>query len=294
TVPVTSLGAAVADGHLYVFGGHLGSAHKYTAELQNNKLVRLNLAAPKAWEVVGETPRRTGTALVGYQNRLYRIGGWEATKGSTEEEWELHSRPDFARYDPKTNKWEALSPLPEGRSSHDAALLGSQLYVMGGWELTGKGDGEWHSTAYVCNLADDQPQWKAIAKPPFVRRALAVAAAQGKVYVLGGMDDGNDISTEVNIYDPAADSWSKGPALPGSGMQTFGPSAFGTEQGLFATVSTGSLLRLSDDGQAWEEVTKLKQPRFFHRLVADGKRLLVVGGTSQKGKTTAVEAIEIK
>jgi hypothetical protein len=42
--PDTSFGAAVADGWLYAFGGHLGSAHNYSAELQARQLLRLNLA----------------------------------------------------------------------------------------------------------------------------------------------------------------------------------------------------------------------------------------------------------
>lgn len=293
TVPVTSLGAAVADGHLYVFGGHKGSAHNYSADLQANQLLRLNLASPKAWEVVGETPRRTGTALVGYKNKLYRIGGWES-KNAGGDKWNLFSSADFARFDPQAKKWEDLSPLPEGRSSHDAALSGSHLYLIGGWKLNGEGDGEWHDTAYVCNLDDAQPVWKAIAKPGFMRRALAVGTYQGKVYLIGGMDDSNDMTMEVSVYDPATDKWTKGPKLPGSGMDGFGASAISNDKGLFATLGNGSLLRLSDDGKAWEEVTKLKHPRFFHRLVADGDRLLVVGGTSRAGKTAEVEAIELK
>lgn len=292
--PVTSLGAAVADGWLYVYGGHLGSPHEYSGDLQFNQLLKLNLKQPQKWEVVGEVPRRTGLAMVSYGGKLYRVGGWEARKAEGDK-WELFSTRDFARFDPKDGKWEDLAPLPKGRSSHDAALLGSQLFVIGGWELGDKTGGQWHETGYVCDLKDAKPQWKEIAKPPFNRRALSVAGYAGKVYAIGGMDDSNDMTTGVDIYDPQSNTWSKGVAIPGQAIDGFGSSAFGTAAGLFVTNASGGLFRLSDNGQAWDEVTKLKNPRTFHRLVADGdSRLVLVGGTARGTKVPQVEALELK
>lgn len=292
--PITSFGAAVADGYLYVLGGHLGSPHEYTGDLQSRELLRLNLKQPQKWERVGEVPRRTGLAMVSYGGKLYRVGGWEARPAAEAGKWDLFSTRDFARFDPKAGKWEDLAPLPKGRSSHDAALLGSQLYVIGGWELGDKTGGQWHEAAYVCDLADAQPQWKEIAKPPFNRRALAVAGYAGKIYVIGGMDDSNDVTLGTDIYDPQSNAWSKGPAIPGQGFDGFGSSAIGTKAGLFVTNASGSLLRLNDSGKSWDEVTKLKHPRTFHRLVADGdKRLLLVGGTSRGTKVPQVELLEL-
>jgi N-acetylneuraminic acid mutarotase len=232
--------------------------------------------------------------MVAYKNQVYRIGGWEA-KNAAGDKWELYSTPDFARFDAKSGQWQALSPLPRGRSSHDAAILGSKVYVVGGWELKGQAGNDWHETAYVCDLADANPQWKEIAKPPFNRRALAVATYAGKVYVIGGMDDSNETTTGTDIYDPQSNAWSKGPAMPGQGFDGFGTSAFGTENGLFATTASGGLYRLSDDGKSWQEVGKLNHPRNFHRLVAaDDNTLLVVGGSSKGAKAAEVEQISIK
>jgi N-acetylneuraminic acid mutarotase len=272
----------------------MGTAHKYSADLQARELVRLNLAQPDKWEVVASGPPRTGLAMVAYGGKLYRIGGWEA-KNAAGDKWDLYSSRDFSSFDPKTGEWRDLAPLPQGRSSHDAAMLGSQLYVIGGWELKGEGDGEWHETAYVCDLADANPQWQVIAKPPFNRRALAVAGFAGKVYVIGGMDDSNETTTGADIYDPQSRTWTKGPALPGKGFDGFGASAFGTASGLFATTGTGGLYRLSADGQSWAEVGKLNHPRIFHRLLAAGDgELLVVGGTSRGGKVREVESLQLK
>lgn len=290
-VGVTSTGAAVLNGQLYVYGGQLGGAHDYSEELQSGSLLRLNLAKPEAWEEVSQGPKRTGLAMVAYKGHLYRVGGWEA-KNKQGEKAQLFSSKDFSRFDPATGKWTDLTPMPRGRSSHDAALVGDQLFVVGGWELSGEGDGDWHTTALVCDLSKEKLEWKEIAKPDFMRRALAVAGYQDKLYVLGGMTDSNEVTQAVSIYDPKADRWTTGPSLPGSGMATFGPSAFGGRHGLFATVADGSVLRLSNDGKSWGTVATLRQPRFFHRLViADDESLLVVAGTSRGGKALAVELI---
>jgi N-acetylneuraminic acid mutarotase len=290
-VGVTSAGAAVANGNLYLYGGHTGPAHSYSADLQSGSLLRLNLAKPEAWEEVSQGPKRTGLAMVGYKGHVYRIGGWESRNDKVEER-ALYSTKDFARFDPATDKWTELTPLPRGRSSHDAALVGDHLYVVGGWELNGEGDGDWHTTALVCDLSQDKLTWKEIAKPNFMRRALAVAGYQGKLYVLGGMTSDNEVTQAVSIYDPKSDQWSTGPNLPGSGMATFGPSAFGGNEGLFCTVQDGSVLRLSDDGKSWENLGSLKHPRFFHRLViADDQQLLFVAGTTRGGKVTVTESV---
>ena len=294
TQPVTSLGAAVADDWLYVYGGHLGTAHKYSVEMQARQLLRLNLRTADKWEVVADGPPRTGLAMVAHGGKLYRIGGWEA-KNKTGEKWQLYSSRDFVRFDPETKTWHDLTPMPSGRSSHDAAVLGNHLYVIGGWELSGAGDGNWHETALVCNLADKNPQWQEIAKPPFNRRALAVAAHAGKIYCIGGMDDSNETTTVTDIFDPATKAWSKGPSLPGKGFDGFGASAFGTSAGLFATTGSGKLCRLSDDSQFWQEVGALNHPRSFHRLLADtDTRLVAVGGTASGKKVAEVELFDIK
>ena len=292
--PVTSFGAAVADGFLYTYGGHLGTTHKYSSDDQSGQLLRLNLAQPTAWEVVAEGPKRTGLAMVAHAGKLYRIGGWEA-KNRKGEKQSLHSQDDFARFDAKSGRWQPLAALPSGRSSHDAAVLGDKLYVVGGWKMAGPSDREWHSTALVCDLSQAQPQWKEIAAPPFTRRALAVAAYEGKLYAIGGMDDSSDTTTAVSIYDPQSNAWVSGPKLPGKPIEGFGASAFGTAGGLFATTTTGVISRLADDGKSWMVVGKLNHPRMSHRLVAgDDGKLYVVGGTSRGGKVKEVELISLR
>ena len=79
---ITSFGAAVLDGAIYVYGGFEGRAHHYYDQGQSGDLLRLNLDAavkPDAkWENVGTGPRLQGLALVACREALYRLGGFEA------------------------------------------------------------------------------------------------------------------------------------------------------------------------------------------------------------------------
>jgi N-acetylneuraminic acid mutarotase len=147
----------------------------------------------------------------------------------------------------------------------------------------------------VCDLSQDQPQWQEIATPPFTRRALALAAHEGKLYAIGGMDDSNDTTTAMSIYDPQSNVWTSGPKLSGKPIEGFGASAFGTAGGLFVTTTTGVISRLAGDGKSWTIVGKLNHPRMSHRLVAgDDGKLYVVGGTSRAGKVKEVESLDVK
>jgi len=237
-----------------------------------------------------------GLAMVERQGLLYRVGGFNATNKPGAKE-DLRSQAEFSRCKPGSKSWESLPGLPEPRSSHDAALIGDTLYVVGGWNLQGGGPATlWHETALAVNLAADQLEWKAIAPPPFKRRALAVAAWRGKLYCIGGMQEKGNPTTAVAVYDPARDAWSEGPSILGEPMDGFGSSAFATSQALFVTTISGSIQRLAADGSAWECAGQLQTPRFFHRLLPWGDdKLVVVGGSNMStGKTEALEVLVVK
>lgn len=56
--------------------------------------------------------------------------------------------------------------------------------------------------------------WSTLAPLLQPRSEMAVAEVGGKVYVIGGYPPGRIPSNVVQVYDPAANSWSLGPATP--------------------------------------------------------------------------------
>jgi N-acetylneuraminic acid mutarotase len=298
TEPTSSFGGAVDAGWLYVYSGHVGGEHEHSSENLSPRFQRLNLAdAAASWqELPGGTPLQ-GVPLVADKGKLYRVGGLSAKNKPGEPE-DLYSVASAQVFDVASGKWSDLPELPVARSSHDAAIVGDKLYVVGGWTLAGENK-SWIDSALVLDLNQPTTGWREIAKPPFQRRALAVAGHQGKIYAIGGMDSQNKTSQQVDIYDIAKDQWSAGPVLPTeSRMKAFGASAWGTADAasggsLFACGTDGLLFKLTGDGSAWVSAGKLDQGRFFHRLLpGPDQSLLIVGGASMKsGKHLASVAL---
>ncbi len=289
---IASFGAVTSDGWIYVYSGHIGRAHAHSKDNLSQFFRRRPVQGGPWEELPMETPLQ-GLALVAHNGLIYRVGGMTA-KNSADEEADLYSTTTFARFDPQSKQWTHLSPLPTGRSSHDAVLIGSKIFVVGGWELAGEEEGNWHTDILVFDLQKPEQGWQT-KQQPFERRALAASHNQGKLYAIGGMSSDHDIDRSVNIYDPSTDSWAKGPQLPGEGMNGFGASAWNNGDTLLVSGSNGVIYQLSKDGRAWEEAAQLTEPRFFHQLVpANDDEILAMGGASMKGHLTEIERIRLE
>lgn len=124
-----------------------------------------------------------------------------AARNRKGEKQDLQSNSLVTRFDPQHGRWEELTPLPDARSSHDAAIVGNKLYVGDGWQLNGgTNKSTWHESLLVLDLTKAGAQWLSIPQP-FQRRALAVAALNDRLYFLGGMDSSNTTSRSVDIYN---------------------------------------------------------------------------------------------
>ncbi|HEV8059454.1 MAG TPA: hypothetical protein VGP68_06260 [Gemmataceae bacterium] len=291
-VAVSSFGAAVADGWLYVYGGHSGKTHEYSTEAVAGTFYRLNLADPRAWEALPGGPKLQGLALVAYKGKIYRVGGMQP-RNAPGAEADNYSVATCACFNPAAKSWTNLPDMPAGRSSHDAAVVGSKLVVVGGWDMKG-GDKtpEWHSTALVLDLENQPLRWETV-KQPFERRSLTATALDDKVFVIGGIDDEDSIALKVDIYDPAKNAWTAGIPLPGPKANGFSPASCLAGGQLYVSTADGKVNRLAADGKVWQEVGKLKQPRMVHRmLAANDNQLVVVGGASKGGNVASTETVK--
>ncbi|MEM7356417.1 MAG: PQQ-binding-like beta-propeller repeat protein [Acidobacteriota bacterium] len=291
---VASFGATVAGDALYVYGGHVGRTHQHSIENLSHRFFRLDLGAPEnGWQTIGEVQGLQGLPLVPHGQRVCRVGGLSARNHQGDDE-DLVSIADAACFDPEQG-WQALPPMPAPRSSHDAAVSGDHLYVVGGWQLRGAGNEPvWQESMAVIDLSAEKPVWQTFSQP-FQRRALAVAAAGGKVYAFGGIEDAST-SRRVDIYDTATETWSVGPKLPEitGGLKGFGVSAFGVGDRVYLSGGDGVVHSLGVDAEGWQErLSQLETPRFFHRLLPHEERLLFVAGASFSGHLDSLETLAI-
>lgn len=112
------LAAAVIDGRIYAVGGRGGPDVPYLDRYDPES---------NAWEVLAPMPTaRSGLAAVAIDGHLVAIGG---------EVNPAHPRrvfPQVEVYDPASNRWTSLDPMPVPRHGIGAAVVAGLIYVPGG------------------------------------------------------------------------------------------------------------------------------------------------------------------
>ncbi len=292
---IASFGAAVAGDDLVVYGGHVGRTHQHSIENLSHRFLHLDLDQPEqGWRKIGEARGLQGLPMVAHGRRVCRVGGLQARNHVGSEE-ELHSIDEVRCFDLDRRVWMDLPPLPQPRSSHDAVVFGDHLYVIGGWQLRGSGEPAlWQDSMAMLDLSTPGASWRTVPQS-FQRRALAVAAADGKVYAFGGLGK-EGTSRGVEVYDIADESWSEGPEIPpmAERLKGFGVSAFGIGERIYLSGADGVIHVLDAPDSQWEtNLGKLATPRFFHRLLPHRERLLFIAGAAFSGHLDDTETFQL-
>ena len=108
--------------------------------------------------------------------------------------------------------WSRVADASLARQEIYPAVLEGKVYVAGGILSTAPGFTDLFE-AYDAN-AD---RWTRLAPLPAARHHIALAAAAGKIFGIGGFSGAIPdwrAHASVFVYDPKADRWSNGPALP--------------------------------------------------------------------------------
>ncbi len=289
-LPVTSFGAVELDGWIYVQGGHAGPPHRYSEATQSDRFERLRVDRPSLREELPAGERCQGTALVAARGLLHRIGGMqvEDAEGSPH----LRSLASVSVFDPAVRAWRDDPPLPEARSSHDAAAWRERIFVFGGWTLDGgSDDARWLEHGCVLDLGATTPTWVEVPQP-FRRRGAAVVATAHEILVLGGMNPEGEPTGRVDAYDPERGAWRQLASFPDYG---FGLAAAVIGERVLAAGRTGTLWSLEPAAAAWEPQAELLFPRVFARLVAEpgAASLLALGGSSERGPVAWIERVDV-
>lgn len=293
---VSSLGAIRAGDFLYTYGGHAGKTHSYDIETAQGTLRRLDLTKPQAkWETLIDGPKVQGMNLAAIGDTVYRVGGMQPLN-PVGEKGNLVSISDVAAYEPSTKKWTALPALPVGRSSHDVIAVGDKLVVVGGWEMRGKNEeSNWLDTTLILDTSAKAPKWESVPQP-FKRRALTTAVLDGKVYVIGGMDEDGDVTNRVDVFDVATRTWSEGPAMPSNDRHGFSPAACPLNGTILLSTVDGDIHALNAKRDGWIKVGQSESKRMVHRMVPyDQTTVLLVGGAEPGvGNGAQVEVVPIQ
>jgi N-acetylneuraminic acid mutarotase len=164
------------------------------------------VSAQSTWTALKpmNTPRVLHALIAHPNGNLYAFGGDDGRNTFT-------SINSLEAYNIANDSWTTLAPMPRGVRA-PAYTLGANglLYSFGGYV-----NGFYVNYSYSYDPATDS--WATLAPMPVPRMfTRAFTAPNGLLYIFGGYstDARTEIGSEVQIYNPQTNAWSRGKAMP--------------------------------------------------------------------------------
>jgi hypothetical protein len=230
------------------------------------------------WYIKTDMPTsRRNPAAVELDDMIYVIGGLDSDRiGAVE------------RYDPSTDDWETMAPLPSPQAFIVAGAVGGRIYVIGGSDEGGK-----LGIVQEYNPATDS--WTTRAEMPTPRDDAMAGVVDDKIYVIGGWDGG--ALDAVEEYDPTTNTWDSDKA-PIPYTVALGSAAVVSDTiyvigGLNGTGPLTQTYAYDPVGDTWTEKEGMPVPRSRLTAEAVGERIYVIGGHNYTdGRRDTVEVYD--
>jgi Kelch motif len=176
--------SAVVDNKIYLIGGRVRATEN--ARLFNDHIdsARNEVFDPttKRWSALANapTPRNSAASAV-IDGKIYVVGGRKFSKNADGTARQVNVS-NLEVYDPKLNRWQTRSPLPQARGGLAATSHLGKLYVFGGeqWVPEQKVFAE----SWVYDPKTDA--WEALPPLPTPRHGLGASTVGNRIFVFGG------------------------------------------------------------------------------------------------------------
>lgn len=215
------------------------------------------------------------------ENKIYVAGGFAGPNqnftGTTDA---------FHVYDPSSDRWTSLAPLPKKLQHFGIATLDNKIYVTGGYtdddfELDNK-------AAYVFDpQGANGGSWSPVADLPAERAAHSSVAVGGRLYVVGGV--GSDAAA-IRAYNPATNTWDAGRAPLPSLREHLTAAVVNNRiyviSGRWSTGNVGTVEEYDPATNAWTPRASIPTPRSgITSGVIEGKIHVTAGEGHPSGAT---------
>jgi N-acetylneuraminic acid mutarotase len=201
-------------------------------------------------------------------------------------------------YDPATDMWRNLAPMPVKRGSAAANLVNGKVYVMGGATTPeGSKDVAISNATTSNNLVRNDiydiasNTWSSGAPMALPRNHMFSGVVNGKIYIIGGRIAHAFVAASQNTdvveqYDPATNTWgpqmAKMPtARSGGGWATYGGKIYvaGGEVATNSLVGAFRALEAFDPAtNSWSILPSMPMPRHGVAGAMIGNKFHLVSG----------------
>jgi N-acetylneuraminic acid mutarotase len=190
--------AVVVDGKIYVIGGFksefwkpINTTYEYNPDLQK-------------WFNKTPMPTARGAhAAAVIDGKIHLVGG------AYRKLFNFVNTAAHEVYDPATDTWETLSPLPTPRDHLTATEANGKLFVIGG-----RIDVNYHSNLNTNESYDPKTKkWTQYTPLPTARSGITSQFLNGFIHVLGG-ESGEGTFVENEGYNPETKKWKTFAPMP--------------------------------------------------------------------------------
>jgi N-acetylneuraminic acid mutarotase len=264
---------------IYAFGGYDDPAFDLTTRCDVYNITT------NTWTQLADMPATINHAGMIYDsvaNTIWMIGGY------TNDE-EAVAINQVWIYSIANNSWSAGPSMPYGVGAPAVVLVGRNIHVISGLTETDTDTFIDTTEHWVMSLDNQAAGWTNAAPMPDPRNHAGYVALNGLIYVIGGQngtDEYQGNSADVDVYNPATDSWSSLASLPEGRSHIMNSTLIYNGQILVVggeidgTDFSPDVLVYDPVANTWTKLTNLALPQGRKTPIASifGNQLVVVGG----------------
>jgi N-acetylneuraminic acid mutarotase len=152
-------------------------------------------------------------------------------------------------------------------------------------------------SAPIAALPQVGVSWSLKGSMPYERSEIAIAAVNGKIYVISGQSQGVQANAVTQEYDPATSTWRELAPMPAVASHAGAAALNGkiyVVGGFVANVHVGAMSRVFEYDPAtdrWRALASLPDPRGAPGVVAVNGRIHAIGGRDPERKTVTTHEI---
>lgn len=176
-------------------------------------------------------------------------------------------------YNPLTNTWTSLAPIPVAVAYPAMAAYGGKVYVIGGTVVS-----TWQNIVQIYDIATNT--WSTGANTLTTRMGGTAVAYNGRIYLATGWNGA--LMNSLEIYDIVSNTWTSGANAPTARYQTRSALIGGRMYIIGGYTSNYIGLNESYDiaTNTWATHAPMPTARYLHAAGSDGVQMYVGAGYS--------------